>query len=72
MMLYRTKEWKGYGKQNYYWNEYRHEGNEIKKVKCHRQKFFDGHENNWDYNESVEETWPIGEPGIPDWLNKYL
>lgn len=34
MTIYTTNDWKGYGKQDYYWNEYRLKGNTIYKYKC--------------------------------------
>lgn len=70
--IYSTKEYKGYGKQNYYHNEYRVEDEEVSKVKCHRQKFFNGDENEWSNDERVEQTWSLDDPDLPEWLHKYL
>ncbi len=72
MTVYRTNEWKGYGKQNYYWNEYRKEGGEVVKYKCHRRKSFDGHESEWVNEESYETSWSLNDPHMPEWLKKYI
>lgn len=72
MTIYTTKEWKGFGRQNYYCNKYRLEGGKVVKYKCHRQKVFDGDESNWEKDEQVEASWTIDDPAMPDWLKQYL
>ena len=70
--IYTTNEWNGYGKQNYYWNEYRKEGDTVSKYKCHRQKFFNGDEGEREREERLEDSWSVDDPRLPDWLQKYL
>lgn len=72
MIIYTTQEWKGYGKQNYYWNEYRLEGEEIVKYKCHRRKIFNGDENIGEQSERMEESWKKDDPTMPEWLKMHL
>ena len=72
MTIYVTEKWNGYGKQNYYWNEYRLEGNEVVKYKCHKQKFFNGDESNWEQEEQVTAAWPINDSSMPEWLKNYI
>ena len=72
MTIYTTNEWKGYGRQNYYWNEYRLNGNTVEKYKCYRQKCFDGKENNWEREEKLEVSWDINNKNMPDWLRRHI
>lgn len=72
MIIYRTREWSGYGKQNYYWNEYRQEGNKVAKYKCRRWKHFDGNESTWNEDETLEDSWSLDDPGMPGWLKQHV
>lgn len=69
--IYTTNEWKGHGK-SYYWNEYRLEDETVVKYKCSRHKFFDGHENTWEEDEHVVDSWDIDDEAMPEWLRNYL
>jgi len=70
--IYVTREWKGYGKQNYYRNEYDQDGDTVTKSKCNRFKSFDGKENNWEHSKREVARWKIDDPSMPDWLHKYI
>lgn len=71
-LLHKTKDWKGYGKQNYYHNEYIEEGARIVKYKVNEFKTFDGKENVWKTVKTAVESWAKNDPNIPEWLLKKL
>ena len=71
-LIYSTNEWNGYGKQNYYHNEYRREGDVVSKFKCNRFKSFDGKENSWHKDERLVDSWSVGDAALPEWLRKFL
>lgn len=72
MVIYKTNTWNGHGKQNYYWNEYRLENDKVNEYKCHKFKFFDGHENEWDEDETLINSWNIEDSSMPEWLRQYI
>lgn len=71
-IIYKTRSWKGYGKNESYHNEYVDDGDKVRKVKVHLFKFFDGHENSWEREETVTDSWSRDDPNMPEWLRKIL
>jgi len=70
--IYTTREWKGYGKQNYSHYKYKQEGKEVFKYLCRRFKFFDGKENSWEKTEKLIGSWKTNDSSMPEWLHKYI
>ena len=70
--IYETNEWKGYGKQNYYSNEYVLEDDEVVKYKCNRFKTFDSDGSYWANEKRKVDSWDVDDPEMPDWLKEYL
>ncbi len=71
-ILHTTQEWSGYGKQNYYYNQYRLKDNTVYRFKCNRFKHFDGKENEWVNDERLDAKWDIDDPNMPEWLKNKI
>ena len=71
MTIYVTQIWKGHG-NNYYWHEYRQEGDSVVKYKCRRQKIFDADESYWKGTEEELTSWTVDGPDMPSWLKIYV
>ena len=64
--------WKS-GKNSWFWNEYRLDGDIIKKVRCGTRKVFTGDENEWrSAKEKLLESWKVTDKLLPEWLKKYI
>jgi hypothetical protein len=72
MLIYKTKERKGYGKNNYSWNEYRLEKNKVIRYKCHRWKFYYGDDSVWKDDETIDTSWNLDDPFMPAWIKRRL
>lgn len=72
MLIYRTSEWKGEGKHNYYCEEFRLEDDCVVRYLCNRKKVLVGKEKMWDYTKEFVEKWSKTDENMPFWLNIYI
>lgn len=72
MTIFKTEKWDGFGRQNYYWHEYRLEENQVVKYKCHKFKLLENGKEDWCIEEQREESWLFNDPDLPEFLKEYL
>lgn len=72
--IYKTSERKSeWDKFSRYWNEYRQENDTIYKFAMSKTKMPEKiNDSRWPIHSTEKESWKIGDPDLPDWLNNYI
>lgn len=72
MLVYKTKERKGFGKWHQLWFEYRQEGEMLNRYVCLRHQLAEGNSNACELREHLEKGWRIDDPNIPEHIQKRM